>query len=279
MELEQLRQLCTVAEAGTVSAAAEALRLSQPALSRSLQRLERELGVRLFDRTANRLALNEAGRIALRHAEDVLRDERRLRDAMANYARNLRSLRVGTCAPAPLWRLTERVLAADPAVLLSTEMLPEADLVRLLAEGALDAALLMRPVHVPGIKASPFMVENLSVSMPAAHPLSGRESLSFADIDGERFLLYAGVGAWREVCERHMPNARYDEQGDYMVFRSLQAETPLLTFWTDQAGAPFQQPGRVAVPLSDADAHITFYLATRPDADGRWGALLRACSS
>ena len=51
MELEQMRQLDAIARRGTISAAAEELHLSQPALSRSIRRLERELGQELFDRT------------------------------------------------------------------------------------------------------------------------------------------------------------------------------------------------------------------------------------
>ena len=56
MELEQLRQLDAIARRGTMSAAARALHLSQPALSRSLARLEAELGQPLFDRLGRRRA-------------------------------------------------------------------------------------------------------------------------------------------------------------------------------------------------------------------------------
>ena len=65
MELEQLRQLDAIAREGTMSAAARALHLSQPALSRSLARLEAELDQPLFDRPGRRLVLNDAGRVAL----------------------------------------------------------------------------------------------------------------------------------------------------------------------------------------------------------------------
>ena len=54
MELDQLRQMIAIEEAGTMSAAADVLSLSQPALSRSVQRLEAELGAELFDRGRNR---------------------------------------------------------------------------------------------------------------------------------------------------------------------------------------------------------------------------------
>ena len=60
-ELNQLEQLLAFAEYGTLSAAAEHLHLSQPALSRSMRRLEMDLSVPLFDHAKNKIALNENG--------------------------------------------------------------------------------------------------------------------------------------------------------------------------------------------------------------------------
>lgn len=63
MELMQLKYFKTVAEAGKISDAAQALFISAPALSTSIARLEKELGVALFDRTNNRIILNRQGQI------------------------------------------------------------------------------------------------------------------------------------------------------------------------------------------------------------------------
>ena len=63
-ELYQLEQLLAVAACGTLSNAAEQLHISQPALSRSMRKLEDEIGVELFTRSKNRMELNENGRLA-----------------------------------------------------------------------------------------------------------------------------------------------------------------------------------------------------------------------
>ena len=73
------------------------------------------------------------------------------------------------------------------------------------------------------------MRESLSALLPRSHPLAGRESLRLAELDGETFLLYAGVGFWRGVCERLIPRAHYATQDDYLVFSQL-ARTWLLFF-------------------------------------------------
>ncbi len=71
MELQQLKYFKTVAGIGKISDAAEALFISAPALSTSISRLEKELGMKLFDRTSNRITLNAQGQILLKHVNQV----------------------------------------------------------------------------------------------------------------------------------------------------------------------------------------------------------------
>lgn len=71
MELMQLKYFKTVARTGKISAAAQELFLSPPALSTSISRLEKELGAPLFDRTGNRITLNAQGEIFLRHVNEM----------------------------------------------------------------------------------------------------------------------------------------------------------------------------------------------------------------
>lgn len=72
MELSQLKYFKTVAETGKISDAAQALFISAPALSTAISRLEKELGMKLFDRTNNRISLNRQGEIFLRYVNQVM---------------------------------------------------------------------------------------------------------------------------------------------------------------------------------------------------------------
>ena len=71
MELRQLQYFKTVAEMGKISDAAQALFISAPALSTSISRLEKELGMPLFDRTGNKITLNQQGQIFLRYVNQI----------------------------------------------------------------------------------------------------------------------------------------------------------------------------------------------------------------
>jgi len=72
MELSQLKYFKTVAETGKISDAAQALFISAPALSTAISRLEKELGMKLFDRSNNRIVLNRQGEIFLRYVNQVM---------------------------------------------------------------------------------------------------------------------------------------------------------------------------------------------------------------
>ena len=122
MELEQLRQLQAVAEEGTISAAADALHLTQPALSRSIQRLERELGTELFRRSKNHVEFNEAGELALAAAADLTARAETLRRDLAALSRKQRMVTVASAAPAPSWLLAELATQLMPGLILDPEL-------------------------------------------------------------------------------------------------------------------------------------------------------------
>jgi DNA-binding transcriptional LysR family regulator len=86
MELTQLRQFQEIAKCKTLTQAAEHLHISQPALSTMLKKLEAELGLALFDRTKNRITLNEAGALTLQHAERILQEVDHLKTSLTEYS-------------------------------------------------------------------------------------------------------------------------------------------------------------------------------------------------
>lgn len=280
MELEQLRQLDAIEREETMSAAARALHVSQPALSRSIQRLETELGTPLFTREGRRVSLNEAGRTALDWARQILRDERLMRDAVDAIARRSRALRVGAVAPAPLWRLTGLMVEAFPRETLTSEIVEEPAVVRGVLDGTFDLGIVCAAPTSPLLRSCELMRENLSVTLPPNHPLAARASVPLAELDGSTFLILTGIGFWRGLVERALPHATFIEQGDRMVFAQLARTTPHCTFVTD---APYMEndpvPGRAVVPLEDAEARVTFWLVARVNATGLAVRLFDWCAS
>lgn len=267
MEFEQLRQLDAIARTGTISAAAAALHTSQPSVSRSMRALEHELGCELFERTRNHVELNEAGRLALRHARAILAEERRMRDAFSEITRTGRTILISSVAPAPVWRLTERVTECLPGTILTSELVDdEREVERRLFDRSADLAVTQRPMGLPNVSCTPLMVENLFVYAPADDELAGRTSVSFAELDGRTFLMNSEVGFWGDIVRGAMPNARFIEQRDATVLSQMIRSSDLLGFVTDVAEWRNGDERRVRIPIQDADAHATFYVVALLDA-------------
>ena len=266
MELEQMHQLEAVERCGTISAAAEELHMSQPSLSRSIQKLEKELGVELFERSRNRVVLNDAGRLALEHAHRLLRAERSMLDDFRALSRRQRILRIASVAPAPLWRLTMTVVEGFPGTILDPETVNAREVERRLLNRQADLAVTLVPIELPIVRCMPMMNENLFAYLPEGHPLAGRESVSFEDLGGEDFLVDGSAGFWIDLCRARMPHARILVQRDRTVLSQLLRTTDAIGFVTDASQPVEQRMDRVRVPISNAEAHATFHLSALADA-------------
>lgn len=266
MELEQLRQLEAIDRYGTMSAAAEHLHITQPSLSRSVKRLEADLGQELFDRTGNRATMNDAGRLALENARVILADVRRMRDAFDELSRRQRTLKVSSVAPAPTWRLTALTVERFPGVILDPDLVTPQQADAALINREADFSITLHPLQLPGMVSIPLMTEDLYASVPADSEFAKKKTLSFAELDGQSFLVYEQIGFWMDMCNEQMPHAQVIVQKDRTVFTQLVKSTNLLCFTTDAPENAGTFDNRVRVPIIDGAAHATFFLNARTDA-------------
>lgn len=266
MEFEQLRHLDALERCKTMSAAAAEQHISQPAFSRSIQRLEQEFKQPLLERNGRKVSFNAAGRIALDYARQILRDQRLMVEALSEHARKSRALAVGTVAPAPLWRLTAQMIELAPGTMLTSEMFGEREVERRILNGSIDMGISLKPCGLPTVRCCQLMTESLMVALPTSHPLAKKSSISAEEIDGESFLLFKQIGFWQRYCETHFPKSTFVVQEDRTIFEQLMPTTQLLFFVSDVPSLASQvPPGRVAVPLRDAAAHATYYLLVREE--------------
>lgn len=266
MELEQLRQFDEIARCGTLQAAAERLHLSPSALSRSLKRLEEDLGQSLFDRTRNSMHINAAGRMALEHARLILAEERRLRDDFAALAKRERTVRVASVAPAPTWRLSTLVLEQYPTTIVEPDIVSVDEVEWRLLNGTCDLAITAQQPKLPIIVSRQFMHEDLYANVPKGHELYDHASLTFAELDGHSFLVYGGIGLWHDIHTRMLPLSQFVTQPDRTIFLQQVRTSSLLTFTTNAPENTSRHESRRAIPITDPEAHATFWLCRHADA-------------
>lgn len=258
-ELYQLEQLLAVAECGTLSNAADRLHISQPALSRSMQRLEAELKVPLFLRQKNRVELNENGRLAVEYAQQIVGQSRSMISRIQAFDRSQRTILIGSCAPVPLWEIPPVLSGLYPDMTISSEIRENGVLLQGLRDNAYQLIVLPFPVEESGITCVKYGEEHLFFSLPPAHPLSGRKALYMKDLNGETMLLRNRLGFWRDIADRKMPDTRFLEQED-IAFEELVRSSALPNFVTDVVLRREGNPtNRVNIPILDEEANVTYY--------------------
>jgi DNA-binding transcriptional LysR family regulator len=204
--VRQLRTFLAVVEAGGVSAAAQALGLTQPAASQQLRELERGLGVRLLERAKGRVVPTAAGAAVLAPARRVQAAVEDVRVAAAAFrAGEAGRVRLGTGAtacihllPPVLAALKERVPGAE--VVISTGNTPE--VLRRVEDGSLDAALVTMPAPIPrSLVATRVATDPLLAVMPRELAPPGCRSPSPADLSRLPLILYEPGSSTRVIID------------------------------------------------------------------------------
>ena len=263
-ELYQLEQLLAVAACGTLSNAAEQLHISQPALSRSMQRLEAELQVSLFTRQKNKIELNENGRMAVDYARKIMEQSQDMISRIQAFDRSQRTILFGACAPAPLWEIPALLSDLYPEMTISSEIRENDVLLQGLRDDVYQLIVLPFPVDEPGMICAKYGEEHLFFSLPPAHPLSGSKALYMKDLNGETMLLRNRLGFWRELTVRKIPDTRFLEQED-VAFDELVKFSALPSFatdlWLNREG---NHVNRVNIPILDEEANVSYYCLCKP---------------
>ncbi len=227
MELRHLRYFVAVAETLNFGRAARRLAISQPPLSRQIQALEEELGTPLFARTRRSVTLTPAGAALLPEARRLLREA----EALKEGARRLASGEAGTVALGFISVAAYNVLPAlvpqfrkrHPGVKLALQEGLTDVLLAALAQGEIDAGMVLPPVNDPRFAYRPLVRDRLLVALPArARDRFARGPLPLASLAGEPFILFprkAGASLYDLVvgcCERAGFVPRIDQEAIQM---------------------------------------------------------------
>jgi LysR family transcriptional regulator, hca operon transcriptional activator len=193
MELRHLRYFIAVAEAGSLTVAAQqTLHTSQPSLSRQIRDLEDEVGAQLLTRRARGIELTPAGRAFLEHARSALSQVEAATEAARRVAHPAKPcFSMGfltghelTWMPEALRILRDELPNID--VMISSQYSPQ--LADAIVKGNVDAAFLRREQGVPELAFRPLVKEPLVVVLPSDHRLAKRKAISPEELVGETFV-------------------------------------------------------------------------------------------
>lgn len=256
-DLTTVTAFVTVAEVGHFGRAAEQLHLTQPALSKRIRRLERELGVKLLDRSRTPVALTAAGRTFLPEAQVLLaRAEAAVRVVRATVGEQRVTL--GFMGGIDAAAVVAAFGASHPEVEVVLRRLEPHTQTAWLLDGTVDVALGRLPVEEDCVEVVELFTEQLAAVLHGGHPLGGAEEASILDLADEPVVRHVGQSeTWNAIwAVDPRPDGRRAVPGPVVhgVEEKLEqvAAGRAIALLPVSVAAAYQRRGLCCVPLVDA---------------------------
>ncbi|MDV9171560.1 LysR family transcriptional regulator [Streptomyces sp. W16] len=276
MELRHVTAFVAVAEELHFGRAAQRLQMAQPPLSQQIRRLEKELGVQLFERSTRSVRLTSAGRSFLEPARAVLAGvdvaQRAARAAgRGEYGRVTVGF-AGASSHESLPLLTRALRASHPGIELVLEGQTYANVaLARVAEGSLDLGFVRLPVTRLGVSTRVIAEEQLVCALPLDHPLAESESIPVADLADEPFVSFPGNAgsslrdATFRTCETagFTPRVVQEAPDSYTILALVAAGVGVTLTLT--SCRHIQQNGLAYRPLAGSAVQLQAALAWRTD--------------
>lgn len=268
MDIQQLRYFCAIVETGSISKAAQNMFITQPALTKSLQKLEAELGLPLFDRARKNLLLNDAGQSAYQHFSAILGEL----DLLEKDFRKRR-------------KIPDRIQIYNELTMFSEYLLPEFDqyfpnqiILCARPEGESHADMLRNghvtliisdyPIHAPGIVSKLLFSDELLLRVPENSKLAEQEAIHLEEIQNMPFVFsptYPAVSRLRQLFADHdLPNHLMAEAGEnpppspaYLTYRLITDNAICLT--SVLSSSYLHVPNYKSVRIAECGMQLTYY--------------------
>lgn len=258
-----LEELVTFAECGTLSKTAERLMITQPTITRGLQKLEAEFGVPLFNRQPNRITLTKAGQMAAEGARQLLADNQKLVEQVKNYAESQRVIKIGATAPGPLYLANELTLKHLDVDSLTDNFVNVGDIPEKLINHEYTLILSHHELQTDEIESLFIGKERLNVNLDQFTLLANRSSVSFDDLKDMSFIVLNDIGPWRQIIQDNIPGAKFLYQAEMTALQEITRYSNFPYFSTNVTEANAHRrdadDDRTRVAISDEAAEMDFY--------------------
>ena len=208
MTLTELKYIVAVARERHFGKAAEACYVSQPTLSVAIKKLEEELEIKLFERSANEVTVTPLGEAIVRQAQSVLEQAAAIKEIAKRGKNPLDGpLTLGviyTISPYLLPALVHQMITRTPQMPLMLQENFTIKLLDMLRTGEIDCAILAEPFPDAGLAVAPLYDEPFMAAVPTNHPLASQSSVTSEQLKSETMLLLGAGHCFRdhvlEVC-------------------------------------------------------------------------------
>lgn len=256
-----LEALVAFAKYGTLSATAEHLMVTQPTVTRGMQKLENELGVTLFKRTPNRISLTETGQLAAKEAEKLLEAKQAFIEHIQDFEKHSGKIRLGSVAPGPLY-IAEDV--ASEHISIDNDLLSENEVIAKLLSQDYQLIFTHQEIQTDDIESLYVGTESLRVNSDAMVVPANKTETTFQEMAGFSFVVLRDIGIWQQIIEDNIPNAKFIYQDEVDDFNEIRRYSSLPYFTTNITQLTRESQvhnRRLEMLITDETAQIDFYLA------------------
>lgn len=257
-----LEELVTFAKYKTLAKTAAKLNVTQPTVTRGMQKLEDEMGVQLFDRHPNRITLTKTGKIAAEKANQLLQANQQFITEIKNYAQSQQVLKITSVAPGPLIVLEQNLTKLNANIDIDEVLFDQDSVEKCLLNRQYSAIITNREIQTDLIESRYLGQEHLYVNLDQFMYLANQRQVTFKELAGLSFVVLNEIGPWKQIIQSNIPNAKFLYQTEYDALSELTKYTnfPFFTTNITQPDNVYDTTDTVALPITDSSATMTFYV-------------------
>lgn len=224
MDIKQIEYFVSIVDTGSFSLAAEELYISQSSLSKQIIALEKELGIKLFDRSKRRIALTEAGKIFHKHALNIRKNYRSLLADLGEYKKGIPSLSIAAIPVTAQYNITTYVAQfkkAYPQINFTLEERQSSTILPALSQHKYDLAFV-RDYNIDSevLSSFPIMTDRLMVVVSCDHRFAKKKSISLADLSNDNFIMFNKGTLIHELTTNACRSAGFEPRVFYATSRA-----------------------------------------------------------
>ncbi|MBQ8451928.1 MAG: LysR family transcriptional regulator [Clostridia bacterium] len=259
INIDFLEYLVAFSKTENLSRTSETLHISQSALTRAMQKIENEIGVKLFNRSKNKLTLNETGKELVKNAKIVIDAENEMIENVLLFDNANSQISIGLTAPGPMIKYGNIFYSLFPKKSIKTKFDDEQNLINDLKNDKYDIIFTNQPIENAEIESKYIFTEELYVAVPKNHFVANKKFINFKDVDGQSFLVASEIGIWEKIINEFMPHSKFFTQDTENLFEIVNSST-IPSFATNITMQQSAKINRVYIPLQGSESKLKFYI-------------------
>ncbi|TYA03891.1 LysR family transcriptional regulator [Lactobacillus sp. CAB1-7] len=261
-----LEELSVFAQTGTLTKTATQLNVTQPSVTRGMQKLEDEFGVQLFERQANHIQLTPTGVLAAEEATKLLKLNTAMITKVQNYDQGQHLTAIAATVPGPLILLGELQPTLSRHIQIDTNAISNQQITDALNNNQYTVIFSDQEIFTDEIESQYIGEERLQVNLDQFTYLANQPTVTFEELQGMSFIVMRAIGPWSAIIQDNIPEAKFMYQDDRDAFAEITkySRFPFFTTNLSQSDPFFNEQvkndkDRVTVPISDDSVKMVVY--------------------